>query len=178
MYCPNCATPNADDTKFCRSCGSNLSLVPQALTGQLPEASSHRLSRRESRRERRLRRDFEHGGPATLANGITKTFTGFGFLLVAFAIFAFMPSGHYWWFWLLIPAFATLGKGVAEIVSARYSTPTLNGAPQTRISPPTPVAEIPQRSEPFYPPSSVTEQTTRQLDRVIDPARYRDRDQQ
>ena len=85
MYCPNCATANTDDTKFCRSCGSNLTLIPQALTGRLPEAQSHRLSRRERRRHR-----FEHGGPPDLANGITKLFIGFGFLLVAFAVVLLM----------------------------------------------------------------------------------------
>jgi hypothetical protein len=104
---------------------------------------------------------------------------GFGFLLVAFASFFFAPAGHLWWFWMLIPAFAMLGKGVAEIVSARYSAPTLTpGGSQTTL-PPSPAAqELPPRNDVFYPPASVTEQTTRQLDPRTDPYRYRDRDQQ
>jgi hypothetical protein len=36
MYCPQCANP-VDGTKFCRSCGANVSLVPQALAGQAPD---------------------------------------------------------------------------------------------------------------------------------------------
>lgn len=173
MYCPNCATANTDDTKFCRSCGSNLTLIPQALTGRLPEAPSRKLSRRERRRH-----DFEHGGPPNLANGITKMFIGFGFLLVAFASLIFADATH-WWFWLLIPAFATLGKGVAEIVSARYSTPALTpGASQTAMPPTQSAGQVPPRGEGYYPPASVTEQTTRQLDRANDPYGYRDRDSQ
>ena len=34
MYCPQCATPNADDVKFCRSCGTGLQAVALALGGK------------------------------------------------------------------------------------------------------------------------------------------------
>jgi hypothetical protein len=34
MYCPQCATPNADDVKFCRSCGRELEAVALALGGK------------------------------------------------------------------------------------------------------------------------------------------------
>lgn len=167
MYCPKCATQNADSTKFCRSCGSNLSLVPQALTGRLPEA---RLSRHGRRRQRHR----EDDGPATLANGITKAFMGIGFMLVAGAAFFFAPAGHVWWFWMLIPAFAMLGKGIAEIVTVKYASPTpVSGASQTAM-PSRRTGELQPPSDVLYPPPSVTEQTTRQLDPTTDPYRYRD----
>ena len=35
MFCPKCATQNLDGASFCRACGANISLVPQALTGQM-----------------------------------------------------------------------------------------------------------------------------------------------
>ena len=168
MYCPNCATQNADATKFCRSCGSNLSLVPQALTGRLPEA-------RLSRRDKRHRRDREDDGPATLANGITKIFMGIGFVMVACASFFFAPAGRIWWFWMLIPAFAMLGKGIAEIVTVRYSSPTpIPGASQTAMPSPH-TGEIQPPGDVLYPPPSVTEQTTRQLDPTTNPYRYKER---
>ncbi|MFP5262878.1 MAG: zinc-ribbon domain-containing protein [Blastocatellia bacterium] len=153
MYCPKCATQNGDDTKFCRSCGANLSLVPQALTGRLPDS------------RRRRDRHGNDGQPADLANGIQKVFTGLGFVLVSIAARFFAPAGSVWWFWLLIPAFISLGKGVAEIVSARTAMglpPAANraAAPPARVT-----GELQPR--PTYdplPPPSVTEGTTRHLD--------------
>src|SRR5215207_5671568 len=34
MYCPQCATPNAGDVKFCRSCGTELESVALVLSGK------------------------------------------------------------------------------------------------------------------------------------------------
>ena len=167
MYCPKCATQNNEDTKFCRSCGSNLSLVPQALTGRLPEAPA--------RGRRHGRHRFEHGGPANLANGITKLFIGLGFLLVSLAL-GLSNVGRGWWFWMLIPAFASLGKGVAEIVGAKYGANLTPGVNQTGMPPAAHTGQLPPQSDVFFAPPSVTEQTTRQLDPKTDPYRHRDSD--
>ena len=159
MYCPRCATQNSDETKFCRGCGANLSLVPQAMTGRLPDV-------------RGMRRRKRHGNivdePPNLADGIQKAFMGIGFILVAIAARFFAPAGNIWWFWMLIPAFAMLGKGVAEIVTVKTFTtsmpPVTNHtampAPTARIT-----DELPPRPtyDPMSPPS-VTEGTTRHLD--------------
>ena len=165
MYCPKCATQNSDETKYCRSCGSNLSLVPQALTGRLPTEPSRR----------KHRRDFEHGGPPTLANGITKAFMGAGFLLVSFASFFFAPAGRIWWFWMLIPAFALLGKGIAEIVTVKYQPTVVQNKTET-VPLATNTGELePPPKDVYFPPASVTEQTTRQLDQKTDAYRSRER---
>lgn len=172
MYCPICATQNAEDTKFCRSCGSNLSLVPQALTGRLPEAPT-----RSRGRHRNRHRDDE--GPPSLANGITKAFMGVGFILVSFGAFFFAPAGRLWWFWLLIPAFAMLGKGIAEIVSARYDPNLTQGVNrQGTLQPTVRAGELPPRKDVFFTPPSVTEQTTRHLDPSTDSYPRRDSDTQ
>ena len=110
MYCPNCAAVNTDDAKFCRGCGANLSLVPQALTGQLPESESRGPHKRG-----------KHNRPPNIGDGIQKISFGVGFLLVSMAIGLFAPGGRGWWFWLLIPAFASLGKGISEIVTAKMA---------------------------------------------------------
>jgi hypothetical protein len=138
------------------------------LTGRLPEAPSSRRRRRN--------RHHEDEGPATIANGITKAFMGVGFILVSFAAFLFAPAGRLWWFWLLIPAFAMLGKGVAEIVSARYAPNPSQRATQSAVPPIARPGELPLHNDVRFPPPSVTEQTTRQLDPKTDSYRRRDTD--
>jgi len=179
MYCPKCATQNAEKKQillpttvplepsplFCRSCGANLSLVPQALTGRLPFQPKHR-------------EDLEHGEPATLANGISKLFMGVGFLLVSFACYFFAPAGRIWWFWMLIPAFTMLGKGVAEIVSVKFTPNLPQGFSQQAVPPAPQTGELPPRNDMYFPPGSVTEQTTRHLDPSTDPQRYQNTNKQ
>jgi zinc-ribbon domain len=164
MYCPKCATQNTDETKFCRSCGSNLSLVTQALTGRLPEVPSGR------------RRHRDRGHLPTLANGITQAFMGLGFLTVSAGAFLFAPAGRLWWFWMLIPAFIFLGKGIGEIATVMQAKGLTPGASQATMPPAAHTGELPPRNDAFFQPPSVTEQTTRQLDPTTDPYRYRDRD--
>ena len=158
LFCPNCGSQNVEGTKFCRTCGANLSLVPQALTGQLPDE-------RDPRRRRRRHRDEDR--PPNLGHGITKTFMGLGFLFVALSVCFFFPGGKFWWFWMLIPAFGMLGKGVAEIVSAKTALTQLPGhQPTTASMPPRrQTGELPPEPPGYtLPPPSVTENTTRHLD--------------
>lgn len=158
MYCPTCATSNIDGTKFCRSCGTNLSLVPQALTGRLPEAPQGR----------RHRRGKESGGPPSLTGGITSVFMGLGFVLVALAL-ALSGSGRGWWFWMLIPAFSLLGKGVASIVTTLQAQRVTTGNLYAAMPPPVHNAALPpQPNFETLPPPSVTETTTRHLDAKTD----------
>jgi len=152
MYCPKCSTQNMDTAKFCRTCGANLSLVPQALTGRLPEAQDGNLDRRGRRRRE-----------PSIARGVTRVFMGIAFLLVAAGItFSVRGTGGSG-LWLLIPAFIFLGKGIGELVTL------LNAERSSRqIAPPLHAqntSQLPPRSvlDPLAPPS-VTEETTRHLD--------------
>ena len=156
MYCPKCASQNSDDGKFCRACGANLSLVPQALTGELPE--------RPTRRHRRGRRDVR--GPADLSHGIGKAFTGVSFLVIALILCLFR---QYWGVWMLIPGFAGLGKGVAEIIAARQAQQAIAGPARLAVpsAPPAPNTgplAVENQREIMAPPASVTEGTTKLFD--------------
>jgi len=154
MYCPSCASQNNDDAKFCRACGANLSLVSQALTGELPQARHGKHRKSESK------------NPPTVANGVATIIGGLGFIMVAFGCLFYAPAGRIWWFWMFIPAFGAIGKGVAEWLSAKQlSSPTPRPA---QVAPPRPnTNELPpQRIAPELPapPASVTESTTRLFD--------------
>jgi hypothetical protein len=155
MYCPNCATQNDTGTKFCRACGTNLSLVPKAITGQL------KLSRRQQR-------ELERGRERGLGPGITQSFMGFGFLLVALALGL---NNIGWWVWMLIPAFAMMGKGVADIVVELRSKKeqeiaiqrAINTGQHARVTGETAAPDL-QQPDFLPPPASVTEGTTRMMD--------------
>ena len=152
MYCPSCGSQNSDDAKFCRTCGANLSLIPQALTGQLPEVRRGKHGK------------AEHKGPPSFPNGVATIIGGLGFILAAFGARYFAPAGEIWWFWMLIPAFGAIGKGVSECLSARQLPPAAR--PRQMAPPVLNTNELPSRipSELAAPPGSVTESTTRLFD--------------
>jgi hypothetical protein len=165
MFCPKCATQNADDAKFCRSCGSDISLVPQAVTGQLAE----RLAAAEdSMRYGRRRRHRGDKGPPSIERAVKSFFMGLAFVFVALAVAIWAPAGRLWWFWMLIPAFGMLSDGVSTYLrlaeeKKRLSPPVYVPA-QTAVPPPRHASALPPRNTgEMIPPPSVTEGTTRHL---------------
>lgn len=164
MFCPKCATNNLEGARFCRSCGADISLVPQALTGNLPQDQT--LASEEYSRHGRRRR-----GTPSLDKAVKNIFMGVGFLVVAIVL-SFTPMGRFWWYWMLIPAFSMLGGGVAEWMRVRQaqqarSLPAGSMPPALGATPLPRSAELPRRrntAELVMPPPSVTEGTTRLLD--------------
>jgi hypothetical protein len=171
MFCPKCATQNVDGASFCRSCGANVSLIPQALSGTLPEKKepAEDWDYRSSRRRRRER----HIEPSR-EKGIFNVFVGLGFIIAALAVMFRFPGGIFWGWSLFIPGFSSLGRGVASIVAARHAASTntqlppggsgayfqnpQNHSPTMRIEP-----GVPQTGQLMNPVPSVTEGTTRHL---------------
>ena len=161
MFCPKCAAQNLDGASYCRVCGANISLVPQALAGQPVQSNVEDEStcatfsgRRRRGREREL----------TLDRAFKNMFMGVAFLLVAIALSKSIGGG--WWFWMLIPAFSMMGTGVAQYLRLKEKRDSFN-APRAfpdRVAAPPP-REFARRNtgELVPPPPSVTEGTTRHL---------------
>lgn len=152
MYCPKCGTSNIAEAKFCRICGANVSLINQAMTGQVPAEVQRPASYKEK---------------ARLAQGFVRIALGVIFFLVLLIPAAF---GHRDWpWWMLFPAFFLLRRGamqVGRVVSEHHHSVPV----KAEIQPPHRVNELPS-SEAFNvaPPPSITENTTRHLDAMIDP---------
>ena len=174
MFCPKCATQNLEEASFCRGCGANISLVPQALTGQVPQSVTEQAPEDAACLTKRGR-----GKEVTLDQSFKNIFMGIAFLIVAIALSRSIGAG--WWFWMLLPAFSLMGTGVAQYIRWREKEkrPQYN-APPTRQFPAqqnfsTPVG-LPRRhntGELMAPVPSVTEGTTRHLG-VEAPTRHLD----
>jgi hypothetical protein len=169
MFCPKCATQNADGARFCRLCGANISLVPMAVNGQLTSAAPEEPDIRDdcqfTKRGRRKRR-------VTVEDGIKQLFVGLGFIFVSIAL-AYSVMGTGWWFWMLIPAFSCIGSGVSMISRAkRLQATTYNQIQSEYKGPQSTPLNSPRAQEMMSPgktgelfpqPPSVTEGTTRHL---------------
>lgn len=153
---------NSETGKFCRSCGTDLGNVSVALTGNLrPNAAL--LDKK--------------GRPVSWEKAVTKIFTGLAFIAVAIAL-GFSQMGRGWWFWMLIPAFTSLGAGVAQYIQlqkAEKGGMGYNPVIQPSAMPPAPNQSLPPTQTEYVSPDSryktgdlvppsVTDSTTRHLE--------------
>jgi zinc-ribbon domain len=165
MFCPRCATQNVDGASYCRACGANISLIPQALTGQLPQPLMDESLAEDRHGRRRRRRPRPE---ATIESALVNAFMGVAFLAVSISL-AFSAVGRFWWFWLLIPAFSMLGRGVASYArlkdeeKKRLASGGNFSMPIQARTPQTPSALASPNTGELQPPASVTEGTTRHL---------------
>jgi hypothetical protein len=157
MFCPKCATQNVDGASYCRACGANISLVPQALSGQLP-VSDQAVWAKRNLRKRRAR------PPASIEEAIKTITMGIAFIIISILISKYAPAGEIWWFWMLIPAFGCLGKGFAELARLKAAKSDAQNLAQPQINSVRPAdLPAPRTGELMNPVSSVTEGTTRHL---------------
>ena len=126
MFCPKCGIQNPETGKFCRSCGTDLGNVSEALSGKLP-ASRVLIDRK--------------GKPINLESSITKFFMGVAFLAISIVL-GVSGKGAGWWFWMLIPALMFIGSGIAQYIQLKNS-----GQSGARFAP------VDQKSIPASPPN-------------------------
>jgi zinc ribbon protein len=159
MFCPKCATQNVDGASFCRSCGANVSLIPQALTGQLPETDEPKWPDRYDRYSRKRR-----NRQPSIEEAIRRITMGVAFTIIAVMVSRYAPSGNVWWFWMLIPAFGCFGKGFAELARFKTAQRQSQTPDQPQLNTVRPAdLPAPKTGELRPPVPSVTEGTTRHL---------------
>ncbi len=152
MFCPRCAEQNLDDAKYCRACGANVSLVPQALSGNLPTGKD-----RAENKERR-------------AAGVKCTIIAFGLAAVAVTVLLVAPPNDGWVFFFaaMVAAVIMFGIAVGEFVAAGHGghdAPAAEERKTAELAPAGVAGELPpaRATAGMVQPASVAESTTRNL---------------
>jgi hypothetical protein len=173
MFCPKCAAQNLDEAKFCRACGADISLVPQALTGQLARVEDD-LS------------EFDERGRSRVERGSRKLVEGVVFLVVFLCMMFFFRQFFWVTFWFIFPAISKIGTGIGLLSQHAWrqsghlpggiKTTARVGASETTALPVSQTTALPRMNlneiepadtaEIVAPPPSVTEGTTRHLGAV------------
>jgi hypothetical protein len=164
MFCPKCGVKNPENGLFCRSCGTDLRIVSDALTGKLAMTEIQPLVSKK-------------GKPINWESAFGKLFGGIAFVGVTIAL-ANSNMGRGWWFWMLIPALTMIGAGLAQIVQIKSnqkanaeSIPQQSERPinsnSARELPPNQTEYVSPAADTYKTgdlvPASVTENTTRHL---------------
>lgn len=162
MFCPKCGVRNLDDVKFCRACGADIRLVPQALAGMLGEAVEAKKGDEKAAKP---------SEPPTLEKGFENIFGSVAFFIIVALGYVYFKGFFLVWVWFLIPAFEHLGKGIGQLIRARRAPHPLAPAPHAddALHGPAPAALRGAATSEIAPPS-VTESTTRSLGANAPPA--------
>lgn len=177
MYCPSCGSDNQNELKFCTRCGTNLGVVSDALSGRptnIIEADERMV---------KLLKDYYRGRPMTLigaAGSALSLFKLSGVFLLGFPEkmmpIAALAAGFFFlslyaFIWGLIrwnnssSELKALGTSPSELQKS-IAASRIQSAPEREMK------VIAYSTDPITPLGSVTEQTTRQLDRqkfVLEP---------
>jgi hypothetical protein len=156
MYCPRCAESNVEGVKFCRACGEDLGVIAQVMARRFPASLLGRMDAYLERKNERIRRDSIVSGLAGLAFLFISLYDLLregmsGSVVFMFLMACFMLVWSAWDFLVFRRSLAGAGA------------PEPPDAPTTKeLS-----AQSPPALKESSPPLSVTEQTTRRLDGVL-----------
>lgn len=177
MYCPKCATPHADDVKFCRACGTELEAVALALSGK-----SAKPAKSQKRKSEMVTADDWLEKRIESVSGITRG----SILLVVSAIIGaammlFIPSSFdapwiilwtVFFGWMAVWGGIEIAYGLSGVLEAKSRLRLVELKNLTLDATPNPAqllagGEITRNTNPFattrQPPVSITEGTTRHL---------------
>jgi hypothetical protein len=119
MFCPGCSAESPDGAKFCKSCGMNLTVVTNVLSGG--PASVDPIRDREYKRARKK-----------ISDGIQGSAVGLALLAGAVLIYVFLPKDKLWYGLSLAAAlagmivfFRSLGNILDAKVGPRFVDPSL-----------------------------------------------------
>ena len=173
MFCPRCAADNQDDAKYCRACGADIHLVPQALTGLLPAD----LAQSDDKPEKKSKKKKDDEGKL-LEKGMENVFVGLAFLVIFLGGLFYLRGAFFFWVWFIIPSLACFGEGLGQLLRSRreyrllmaraHGSNELGAAePPALYGAPTPALPLvaPDTADMSESPFSVTEATTRHLNR-------------
>jgi hypothetical protein len=162
MFCPKCGVQNADDARFCRGCGANLSNVLAVVEGKI---SDHLPQSKE---------DNE-----LFSSGIRNLVLGFGFIFISILLLFNLPGNTFYWLLMIIPGISLLASGISRLVKADGEKANINYQAAGRDSFPTSQSNAalpPVQTEYIEPeksnyrtddlvkePYSITEPTTQHL---------------
>ena len=169
MYCPGCGVNNSAETKFCTRCGTNLSVVSDALSGR--PTSSVQVEERAAK----LMKDY-YKGRRDMISGLV-LIPAAAAAIAVLVRFGMPPVASFFIFsWMLFWGVSALAIGCGQWLASSGEMRALGIAgmpsrmrrPVQQISAPSaqvePATTQPQLVTDPIAPSSVTEHTTRELE--------------
>lgn len=178
MYCPQCATPNADDVKFCRSCGRELETVALILSGKTAQPVQASAARTEPKTAEDWLEKRIEGVKGITGGAILLTIS----FLIGAALALFLPGTFdvpwillwvVFFGWLAVWGGIEMANGLGNLLEAKSrlrlmglagKEAALAAIPPQSLSAGEPRGATPAVALRPAPPLSVTEGTTRHLD--------------
>ena len=158
MFCPKCGSQNANETKFCRGCGADLSTALAIVEGRSADDLALAVKHID-----------------LFSSGLRGLMVGLGFLIVAGVAFGISTRLAVLGIFALAFAFFFAGTGVARLIQAKalknlrepkrvQPTPSLPAGEPAYATPPRSIYETEDLAA---TPLSITENTTTHLDKKL-----------
>jgi len=161
MFCPKCGSQNADETKFCRGCGADVS---NALVPATP-ASGRRFSGKKGSGALSI----EEQQIELFSRGIRGLIMGGGLFVVSALAFVLSERGLTFSLFMLAFGFLLVGTGISRLIHARGLKRLVETREPPALTPGQadylkPRGSIYNTDDLLREPTSITERTTNLLE--------------